>query len=744
MTAIKKDLSVVANARSEELTIVVTKPPENLGPILFRDSNGLELPSRNFSEGTSIVLYCAGDAYLNSGIRWCIKREKDTTFAVIHDNTTTRSMSHNGYHYKQHSSLSLEVTSDDSNTEVLCESGYETLCGTGTANVTSSFMFYSSYETSTTNVDDTYSTFNGHATLNELTTESTPNEPSSLQNRYSSSPFTTEEFSSTDESLKSTNMFVQKFSNSSTESSNTIQMSSVKALTPDETDVLSTTASPDIRTEGFSTSTPPAYKTTAVPYSSTLLSKTISTDETTESIINRQSTLYMRENITDGTKNTTRSPLSGATLEFHSSEPFPTKISTEEMLTTDIEKTIKTSSFTNWETTVHVDNFTEITVDLENKTQNSVVYVETTTYNGTNSNTTSGSEPKLFDTTTEKISLNSKHAQTTENEYSTTDTFTQESAQISILKPNFQDGQSTQSVLHSTVNNGKKYTEITPSNNIEVFNSSVFSLLFLTTMPVDAKVPYRTDKSTLLTDSTNTKMFSSSVSSTAYSTSAISKPIQSTDSSGRTTEIDQTSTIPRRTQEIDRITSSFMPVTNTSALTAMVASAVSGDHKTSGINAPFTGRPTFQSNSVQPLTTSMTLTTRFRNGIQRKTPTVTSSIKTSKKTNPIHLIMTTSKTRRPRPNKHPIHQSTNFPRQTAKTRRPKQPNRTTNVPYGLMTSTAPSKTTDIPAKWRTIQLTVMTAMSVTVVVTMAIGLGLIWKAKLQIAAIKIKPSLVHV
>lgn len=277
------------------------------------------------------------------------------------------------------------------------------------------------------------------------------------------------------------------------------------------------------------------------------------------------------------------------------------------------------------------------------------------------------------------------------------------------------------------------------------------------------------EKSTILTERptlySNSGKFSSSWANLDISTSANSARTHALISdhpfSGKNTIFTEqpTGVLQTKSAKVLRTSVAILAIDNSTSETSTRTHALTSDDQSSGKNVNFTeppalesntGKPTrrstFQSNSAELSTALVVSKVQDLKGIHGKTTKLTSSTITSQQTRPNRFITTSPTTRRPKNNRHPAHHTKSKTLTTTpSTKTSKRRTTTSSISSKIhVTSTKPVEVVTIPTNWQTIQITVMTAMSVTVVVTMTIGLSLIWKAKLQIAAVKIKPSLASV
>ncbi|XP_061185061.1 uncharacterized protein LOC133193102 [Saccostrea echinata] len=93
-------------------------------------------PSRQFPVNTAIQLTCTGQigTDASAAIRWCAKKSQDLTFTGLPQTPIHSEASPSiGCQYTRSSTITYNLTSDDTYTQFLCESGYSGLCETGTA-----------------------------------------------------------------------------------------------------------------------------------------------------------------------------------------------------------------------------------------------------------------------------------------------------------------------------------------------------------------------------------------------------------------------------------------------------------------------------------------------------------------------------------------------------------------------------------------------------------------------------------
>ncbi|XP_078323794.1 uncharacterized protein LOC111124395 isoform X5 [Crassostrea virginica] len=91
---------------------------------------------REFRNGTTIQLTCTGQigSNTNSIIRWCVKTAGSSTFFGLPDTAVhSGAVLGAGCQHTRSSTITYNVTSSDTYTEFLCESGFTSLCNSGTA-----------------------------------------------------------------------------------------------------------------------------------------------------------------------------------------------------------------------------------------------------------------------------------------------------------------------------------------------------------------------------------------------------------------------------------------------------------------------------------------------------------------------------------------------------------------------------------------------------------------------------------
>ncbi|XP_062599729.1 uncharacterized protein LOC134261304 [Saccostrea cucullata] len=93
-------------------------------------------PSRQFPVGTTVQLTCTGQigSEPTATIRWCSKKSQDLGFTGLPQTPVhSEAWPSSNCQYTRSSTITYNLTSDDTYTQFLCESGYSGLCETGTA-----------------------------------------------------------------------------------------------------------------------------------------------------------------------------------------------------------------------------------------------------------------------------------------------------------------------------------------------------------------------------------------------------------------------------------------------------------------------------------------------------------------------------------------------------------------------------------------------------------------------------------
>ncbi|XP_062603185.1 uncharacterized protein LOC134264962 isoform X2 [Saccostrea cucullata] len=90
---------------------------------------------RQFQVGTTIQLTCTGQigSDPSATIRWCAKTADASSFTGLPEAPVHSQASKAGCQYTRSSTITYNLTSSDTGTQFLCESGYSSLCGSGTA-----------------------------------------------------------------------------------------------------------------------------------------------------------------------------------------------------------------------------------------------------------------------------------------------------------------------------------------------------------------------------------------------------------------------------------------------------------------------------------------------------------------------------------------------------------------------------------------------------------------------------------
>lgn len=122
----------------ETLPITVTyniKPTVMEMPRVRISSESQDTPSRQFSKGTLIQITCEGQIGSDPStmIGWCAQRANEMSFTKLPQTPITSAVSQSGCQYTRSSTITYSLTSQDTFTRFLCESGNTGSCGTGTA-----------------------------------------------------------------------------------------------------------------------------------------------------------------------------------------------------------------------------------------------------------------------------------------------------------------------------------------------------------------------------------------------------------------------------------------------------------------------------------------------------------------------------------------------------------------------------------------------------------------------------------
>ncbi|XP_052722409.1 uncharacterized protein LOC128193163 isoform X3 [Crassostrea angulata] len=94
-----------------------------------------DTPDRQFPVGTAITLTCQGQVGSDKSntVRWCAKRVSEFSFTGLAQTPIHSEASLSGCQYTRSSTITYKLNDVDTFTQLLCESGYSGLCGTGTA-----------------------------------------------------------------------------------------------------------------------------------------------------------------------------------------------------------------------------------------------------------------------------------------------------------------------------------------------------------------------------------------------------------------------------------------------------------------------------------------------------------------------------------------------------------------------------------------------------------------------------------
>nr|XP_034301832.1 uncharacterized protein LOC105345013 isoform X3 [Crassostrea gigas] len=128
-----------------------------------------DTPDRQFPVGTAITLTCQGQVGSDKSntIRWCAQKTNEMMFTGLPQTPIHSEASLSGCQYTRSSTITYNLTSQDTFTKFLCESGDTGLCGTGTAiqyvNISTTVTEGSS-TTSAPSTDEESSTINSPTT----------------------------------------------------------------------------------------------------------------------------------------------------------------------------------------------------------------------------------------------------------------------------------------------------------------------------------------------------------------------------------------------------------------------------------------------------------------------------------------------------------------------------------------------------------------------------------------------------
>lgn len=135
MSGINRQSNIVED---ETMPITVTyniKPTVMEMPRVRIPSDPYDTPSRQFSKGTLIQLTCEGQIGSDPShtIGWCAQKANEISFTKLPQTPIHSEVSQSGCQYTRSSTITYSLTSQDTFTRFLCESGNTGSCGTGTA-----------------------------------------------------------------------------------------------------------------------------------------------------------------------------------------------------------------------------------------------------------------------------------------------------------------------------------------------------------------------------------------------------------------------------------------------------------------------------------------------------------------------------------------------------------------------------------------------------------------------------------
>eukprot|EP00105_Crassostrea_gigas_P029356 XP_011451283.1 PREDICTED: uncharacterized protein LOC105345013 isoform X5 [Crassostrea gigas] len=128
--------SDVVPKETSPITISYTAKPNVIEMPRVRILNeNFDTPDRQFSVGTAIQLTCRGEVGSDASmtIRWCAQKVGEFTFTGLAQTPIYSESSLSGCLYTRSSTITYNLTNQDTFTQFLCESGDTGLCGTGSA-----------------------------------------------------------------------------------------------------------------------------------------------------------------------------------------------------------------------------------------------------------------------------------------------------------------------------------------------------------------------------------------------------------------------------------------------------------------------------------------------------------------------------------------------------------------------------------------------------------------------------------
>ncbi|XP_065933592.1 uncharacterized protein [Magallana gigas] len=135
MSALSTNSDIV-NGETSPITISnIVKPAVIEMPRVRILNSFSDTPNRQFPVGTAIQLTCQGEVGNDASktISWCAQRATEMMFTGLPQTPIHSEASLSGCQYTRSSTITYNLTNQDTFTKFLCESGDTGLCGTGTA-----------------------------------------------------------------------------------------------------------------------------------------------------------------------------------------------------------------------------------------------------------------------------------------------------------------------------------------------------------------------------------------------------------------------------------------------------------------------------------------------------------------------------------------------------------------------------------------------------------------------------------
>ncbi|XP_056015273.1 uncharacterized protein LOC130052958 isoform X2 [Ostrea edulis] len=124
---------------TKDYLVKVLDPPKHMdAPVVRTGALGNPTPNRQFPAGTTIQIECSGEvgtdqADSNPSIRWCSRAVGDTSLTPMPVTHSFNARKINSCLWWKTSALEYTVSAIDEETQIICESGYQYACGSGTA-----------------------------------------------------------------------------------------------------------------------------------------------------------------------------------------------------------------------------------------------------------------------------------------------------------------------------------------------------------------------------------------------------------------------------------------------------------------------------------------------------------------------------------------------------------------------------------------------------------------------------------